>query len=103
MDVEGVDGDGGVALEEAVEVDVGDDVARGATIGEAEDAFEVALDGDRGFREPVERRRAVARRGGCGGAAEEEGVVALRDAVEEGGEDGDDAGDRVGVLHQLRH
>lgn len=54
VDVKGVDGQGGLAVGEAVEVNVGDDEAGGAAIGVLEDPLEVALDGDAGAGEAVE-------------------------------------------------
>lgn len=98
MDVEGIDGDGGVALQEPVEVDVRDDVARGATFGELKYALEVASDRDGRLRQAMKGRGGVVRRRDAVG-----GIVALRDSLEEGREDGHDSRDRVGILHQLRH
>lgn len=43
MHVEGVDGKGGLSLSESVEVDVGDDEARGAAVGVLEDSLKVAM------------------------------------------------------------
>lgn len=54
MNIERIDGQQGLALRESVEINVGNDEARGATIGVLEDPLKVALDGDGGPGEAVE-------------------------------------------------
>ena len=46
MHVEGVDGKGGLSLSESIEVDVGNDEARGVAVGVLEDSLKVALNWD---------------------------------------------------------
>lgn len=46
MHVERIDGQKGLALRESVEINIGNDEARGATIGVLENPLEVGLDGD---------------------------------------------------------
>lgn len=44
MNIEGIDGERGVALREAIEVDVGDNVAGRAAVSILENSVEIALD-----------------------------------------------------------
>lgn len=95
VDVEGVDGERGAAAQESVEVDVGDDVAGRAAAGEAEDALQVAADGDGRLGQPLERRHRAA----SGGRRRHHraallrlrrgGVVALRHPLQQRRQDGD--------------
>jgi hypothetical protein len=98
-----VDGEGQApaAAQEAVEVDVGDDVARGAAPGEPRDARHVRAHRDARLGRRPERRRRGRRHGrelrGRGG------VVALRNALQDAGEGRHHAGHVPGAaaLHQL--
>lgn len=54
MYVEGVNGQQWLPLSEAVEVHVGHNEARRATVGVLEDPLEVAVDGDSGPGQPME-------------------------------------------------
>jgi len=56
MNIERIDGQRGLPLRESVEINVGNDEARRATIGVLEDPFEVALDGDGGLCHALEKR-----------------------------------------------
>ena len=62
VDVEGVDGQRGLSAGEAVEVSVGHNEARRAAVGVLEDPPQVAVDGDRRPRQPLECRRRRRRR-----------------------------------------
>ena len=81
MDVEGVDGERGAAAQEAVEVDVGDDVAGRAAAGEAEDALQVAADGDGRLREPLERHTGRPAAGAGAATAPSSAAASLRSAT----------------------
>lgn len=61
MDIEGIDGQQWLRLSEAVEVDVGNDEARGAAICVLEDPLEVAVDCNGGCGEAVENRQPLGR------------------------------------------
>jgi hypothetical protein len=89
VDVEGVDGERGAAAQEAVEVDVGDDVAGRAAAGEAEDALQVAADGDGRLGEPLERRQYRGASSSSRRRRRRRGVVAFRHALQQRRQDGD--------------
>lgn len=91
VDAEGVEGDGGVAAGEAIEVDVGNDVAGGTATGVTEYALEVGAHRDGWFADSVEGRRRRHR-------AAAVRLVALRQPVEDGGESGDGARDCGGFV-----
>lgn len=61
VDIEGIDGQQWLRLSEAVEVDVGNDEARGAAICVLEDPLEVAVDCNGGCGEAVEKRQPLGR------------------------------------------
>lgn len=54
MHIERIDGQQGLLLRETVEINVGNDETRWATIGILEDPLKVALDGDVRLREAME-------------------------------------------------
>jgi hypothetical protein len=98
----GVDGERqeAAAAQEAVEVDVGHDVARGAAPSEPRDARHVRAHRDARLRRRPERRR----RGYGRDLRGRRRVVAVRDALQDAGEGGHDAGHVLlgaAALHQL--
>lgn len=89
MDIERIDGQQGLPLRESVEINIGNDEARRATIGVLEDPLKVALDGDGGPGEAVEDGDLL-----CTKSARD--VVGLCHALEERGQEGYD------LRHHLR-
>lgn len=56
MNIEGIDGEGGLPLSETIEIDVSDNEARRAAIGVLEDSLEVAMNRDRRSGQAMEHR-----------------------------------------------
>ena len=100
----GVDGEreAAAAAEEAVEVDVGHDVARGAAPSEPRDARHVRAHRDARLGRRPERRSRRGHGRELRGRRRHR-VVAVRDALQDAGEGGHDAGHVLGAaaLHQL--
>jgi hypothetical protein len=95
MNIERIDGQRGLPLRESVEINVGNDEARRATIGVLEDPFEVALDGDGGPGEAVEDGDLLRLELACE-------VVGLCHALEKRGQEGYDLGHHLRAL-KLSH
>lgn len=95
MDIERIDWQQRLPLCESVEINIGDDEARGATIGVLEDPLKIALDGDGGRGEAMEDRDLLR-------LEPAPNVVGLCYALEERGKGAYDLGHHLGAL-KLSH
>lgn len=105
MNIEGVNGDGGVATDIPVEVDVGNNIARIATICITKDPLKITSNGYGRLRHTLESRgRSVLPQPLAADSGGHCSVVMLGDSLEEGRDNGHNSRDCEGICSsQLCH